>query len=82
MLVHEAAARFKDRPPRFGDAKDRDAVVTLLLYRQAAAAATRRLKVPEHLDKKLGELEYADAGTLKDYIDPHWRNRRRRPDGW
>jgi hypothetical protein len=82
VVVHEASARFQDQPPRFGDPEDRQAVVTLRLYRQAVAAATRRLKVPDHLQKKLEELEQADLETLKSYIDPHWRKRRRRPHGW
>jgi len=70
MLVYEARARFEGRNPAFGNAADREAVVLLALYHQAVNKATRRLKVPKHLGRKLKELEYSDAATLEAYLHP------------
>jgi len=70
MLVHEARARFEGRNPAFGNAADREAVVLLALYHLAVNKATRRLKVPKHLERKLNELEQSDATTLEAYLHP------------
>lgn len=81
MLVHEARARFEGRAPLFADEGDRQAVLLLTLYHQAAAKTTKRLKVPKHLQQKLEDFQQSDADTLKTYLDPCWRNHKRRPHG-
>jgi len=70
ILVHEARARFEDRTPEFGNAEDRQAIVTLALYHLAVVKATRRFKTPTRLERKLEELEQSDAATLEGYLHP------------
>ena len=70
MLVNEAATRIKGRALAFGNPADIEAVNILKLRDQAAAALTKRYMVPENLQKKLSELDWADQATLKGIIHP------------
>jgi len=70
LLVHEARARFEDHAPEFGNAEDRQAVVLLSLYHQAAAKARRLNTTAHRLEKKLQDFEQSDAITLERYLHP------------
>jgi len=81
MLVHEARARFEGRAPEFGNAEDRQAVVLLALYHQAAAKARVRYTTSRRLSMKLDDFEQADAATLEAYLHPSLARRKRRQLG-
>jgi len=70
MLVHEARARFEGRAPEFGNVEDRQAVVLLSLYHQAAAKARLSHTTVDRLEKMLQDFEQSDAITLERYLHP------------
>jgi len=81
MLVHEARARFEGRAPKFGNAEDREAVVLLSLYHQAAAKARLSHTTVHRLAKKLQDFEQSDAATLEAYLHPSLARRERSQRG-
>ena len=81
MLVNEAIERLRDRPPRFGDPEDIEAVAIRRLYVEAVAKLTRTVKVPAHRDKRLAELQNADRATLEAFLRPQLKRRMRRAHG-
>jgi len=78
MLVNEAIERLRDRPPRFGDPEDIEAVAIRRLYVEAVAKLTRTLHCREYRDKRLAELQQADKTTLEAFLHPRLHRAQRR----